>query len=352
MPANVSHKRFSDTYKTAPNSLEALLAKRDELRNRISEIVDGLPLNKKEDFQFQAGVREHRGILHAKGLEKEDDLLAKYPEADTLDYQKAVEENPILGEVAQFNSGKVVKFNNIEKEILKDQLHIKEVIIDPMPTVPEEIIIDPESSLKLDDPVLEPAVTHLKVDEINPGSEVLLNNVYPERMQARLLETQEEKEVTSSKPEFSFEDLTNILNPEMTLQELNTNADDLAMQAEAMAKAAEQMVGELENSAASLIEEPLITPFAQAAEEFAPGAKTRTMSEGMTLAKLAKEEYGNEEAWIEIYLANQDQIEGAVMNNSTADVNQIEYDENIFMGLELVIKKEAPVKANSFAMAA
>lgn len=304
---------------------EELILKRDRFASQLNEFISGLSLNTREDLEFiikQITDRQDR-------IESLKETLAQikeaYPEVDSVNRRELFDKIPVLGQIKAYQNTqkndipveekeKSVEKNDESLPKLKTGRYVVRIKKAPQELVdlvsktaePLKPVTNQNVETSVDNSFFGPTEDNSLMTEISEGSRITPKTTEDETPEAIF---------ESKKPEFKDDEVTDLSDSsaynfaDISLEELNA---------------------------------PAHTPKEASTEEV-----KYTMNQGDTLSNLALTLYGDENAWFDIFNANQTVLTARLKEQSVTDMSNIEHNKDVFAGIELSLPNEYTKSANN-----
>lgn len=303
---------------------EELILKRDRIASQLSEFITGLPLNTREDLEFIIKQITDRQDRIASLKETLAAIKEAYPEVDSVNRHDLFDKIPILGQIkAYHDSQKTVSLESTAEKPVKTEETLPKLkngrFVVRIKKAPQELVDLVSKTDEFTKPVINQNV-ETSVDNSFFGSEAdnsLMTEISEEsRITPKTTEDETPEAIfESKKPEFKDDEVTDLSDSsaynfaDISLEELNA---------------------------------PAHTPKEVSTEEV-----KYTMNQGDTLSNLALTLYGDENAWFDIFNANQTALTARLKEQSITDMSNIEHNKEVFTGIELSLPNEYTKSANN-----
>jgi curved DNA-binding protein CbpA len=308
---------------------EELILKRDRIASQLSEFIVGLPLNTREDLEFIIKQITDRQDRIASLKETLAAIKEAYPEVDNVNRRDLFDKIPILGQIKAYQDSQksVLLESTVEKPVKTEETLPKLKngrFVVRIKKAPQELVDLVSKTDEFAKPVINQNV-ETSVDNSFFGSEddnSLMTEISEEsRIAPKITEGETSEAIFESKrTEFKDDEVTDLSDSsaynfvDISLEELNAPAS--------------------------------------VSKEASTEEVKYTMNQGDTLSNLALTLYGDENAWFDIFNANQTALTARLKEQSVADMSNIEHNKEVFTGIELSLPNEYTKGANNIKLAA
>lgn len=265
--------------------------KRSQLERELSEILDGLSLNVKEDIEFLMQKIKNRKEKRLSLQQTLESILEIYPDTFNIDPKATYASIPILTKINEYLTPVAAKEEDTVKEeeqvtvVPEDRKYVTRIF-----KAPEELLAKYQQSQPvLPSEIVEP---QLEIDNSFYGGDI----------------------------PFEAEPIIPLVSEEIEGEHLSISEEELNATFTDMPFDSQENSGETEEEQSNL-EETI----------------TYVLEEGNTLASLALLLCGNENGWFDIYEANKALFDEKIKQKGISNMDNIEHNGEIFVGLNIVI---------------
>lgn len=342
--------RKDNTLKNGVYSGNNRLSEIEALTKEFIDFLKNVPLIVKEDLEFYSKRIDDRLQRNAETLLEQQNILEYYPKVDNIDYNEAYAIlAPIFDNIASFGTEKETDY----KEDLTNQ---EGAYVEPIFSLLDySSSSGDETSKNNEETLLEEAKT--KYDKSNDG-------ILSTRQEVKGIKTLPVKEVVSDIKE--EKELNPFVRRDKAMEEIKFEKENQVDPDNIYVTNSNFDLSNLEQSAndtfkGTLTEEPEIPLDTIVSTEYnAPennvaskedNAKSTedakilsfTMRQGITLAIIASEAYGDSTRWEDIRNANETIINEIVNKKNNGNFNGIENDPDLFTGVNIKIPTELSI---------
>ncbi len=302
---------------------EELVLKRDRLASSFNEFILSLSLNTREDLEFIVKQINDRKDAIAALKKTLEEIKEKYPNVDSVNRGELFDKIPILGQINAYHNSEVVdkKDEKVDEALQEEEVLPKlknNRFVVRIKKASEELV-----NLVSKDELIKPVVNQDIVTSVdnsffgNTDDNSLLSEIKEDaKITPKTTEDEKTEEIyVSEKPEFRDDEVTDLSDSstynfaDISLEELNTPVSD--------------------------------------SKEVSSEEVKYTMNKGDTLSNIALTLYGDENAWYDIFNANNEVLTSRLSEQLITDTSSIENNSEIFAGIELSLPNEYTKSSNN-----